>query len=222
MAQIVNISFPAVPHFPNGGMSYEQRYQNELNNILRLYLERLTAQLQALSGTGGGFYLQFPHVAASDTTDQYAGGNDTPTLAVWNTEEYNLGFTFNPSGSATAQYGGIYKITYSLQFANTDNAQHSAVVWLRVNGVDIARSSTEFTLQARKSALIPSYTGAYSEVVFELAAGDEVELYWATDLAATSGGVAGVYMYADPAQTVPYARPAIPSAIGSITFISGT
>ena len=110
MAQIVDLSFPAVPNFPNGGMSYEQRYQNELNNILRLYLERLTAQLQALSGSGGGFFLQFPHIAASDSTDQLATASNTPTLVLWDTLEAGMGFTLNPSGSATAAYTGVYKI----------------------------------------------------------------------------------------------------------------
>ena len=62
----------------------------------------------------------------------------------------------------------------------------------------------------------------YSEVVTTITANDEIELYWATDQAATSGGTLGVYIFADPAQVSPYARPAIPSAIGSITFVSGT
>ena len=119
-------------------------------------------------------------------------------------------------------YSGVYKITYSLQFANTDNAIHDAYVWLKVNGTDVDRSTTDFSIPARKSAGVPSYVCGYSEAVFTVNAGDSIELYWATDTAATSGGIAGVYIYADPAQTVPYARPAIPSAIGSITFVSRT
>ena len=51
--------------------------------------------------------------------------------------------------------------------------------------------------------------------------GDTVELYWATDLAYNPvGPVDGVYMFHDPAKTTPYVRPAVPSAIGSITFVS--
>ena len=223
MAQIVDLSFPAVPNFPNGGMSYEQRYQNELNNILRLYLERLTAQLQALSGSGGGFFLQFPHIAASSSADQLATATDTPTLVLWDTLEAGMGFTLNPTGSATAAYTGVYKITYSLQLVNTDNAAHDATVWLRVNGVDVPRSATVFTVPARKSAGVYSYVCAYSEAVFTVTAGDDIELYWATDQAYdTSPATDGIYIEYLPASTSPYTRPAIPSAIGSITFVSGT
>lgn len=172
-------------------------------------------------GGVGGSYLKFPRIAASDTTDQYATATNTPTKAAWNTAESLLGFTLNADGSATAEYPGVYKITYSLQFINTANAVHDAYVWLRVNGVDVPRSTTSFSVPARKSTGDPSYVCGYSEVMFELNAGDSVTLYWATNQAySTTGPVDGVYIYAEPAQTTPYARPAIPSAIGSITFVS--
>jgi hypothetical protein len=48
-----------------------------------------------------------------------------------------------------------------------------------------------------------------------------VELYWATEKAYNPvGPVDGVYMFNDTAQTSPYARPSIPSAIGSIVWVS--
>mgnify|MGYP003336517382 FL=1 len=223
MAQLVNVSIPAVPHLPNGGMTYEQRYQNELNNILRLYLDRLTAALNGVTGTAGGFFLEFPHIAASDSTDQYADGDDTPTVIAWNTEESNIGFTLGATSALASTYTGVYKITYSLQFVNTDNAVHDAYVWLRINGDDVANSTTNFSIPARKSLGVPSYVCGYSEVVTTITANDEIELYWATDKAYNSTGpVNGVYIYAEAAQVSPYARPAIPSAIGSITFVSGT
>ena len=95
-------------------------------------------------------------------------------------------------------------------------------VWLKVNGTNVDRSATDFSIPARKSAGVPSYVCGYSEAVFTVNAGDSIELYWATATAATSGGTAGVYIFADPAQTSPYARPAIPSAIGSIIFVSAS
>ena len=172
-----------------------------------------------LSGDGGS-YLKFPHIAASDTTDQYAGGNNTPTLVAWNTAEALNGFSL-VSGAAIATYPGVYKITYSLQFANTDNQQHDVDVWLRVNNVDVVGSTSKFSIQARKSAILPTFIVAYSTVVFTLAAGDNVKLYWATGLAYNPvGPVNGIYMEYQAAQTVPFAHPSVPSAIGAITFVS--
>jgi hypothetical protein len=117
----------------------------------------------------------------------------------------------------------VYKITYSLQFINTANAAHDATVWLKVNNNDLPNSSTTFSIPGRKSAGVFSYVTGYSEVTFAVNAGDVIELYWATDLAGDPNPLAvveGVYMFHDAAQVSPFERPAIPSAIGSITFVS--
>jgi hypothetical protein len=132
-----------------------------------------------------------------------------------------FGWTLNSPGSATADYAGVYKITFSLQFVNTDNAQHTATVWLKVNNANVPNSATSFSIPARKSNSVPGFNCAYSEVTFVVDVGDEIELYWATDQAyTTSPAVDGVYMFHDAASAGPPDRPAIPSAIGSISFVS--
>jgi hypothetical protein len=222
MAQkIIN---PAVPNLPLGTQEYERRYQDQFTNVLRLYFNQLRNALGELFGLNGGKYIQFPHIAASDSALQYATAANTPTIVQWNTLDAGSGFTLNANSTATAQIAGVYKITYSLQLANNDNAIHDAIVWLRINGststADVANSTTIFTLQARKSALLPNFVCGYSEVVFSLNAGDSVGLWWGTNQAATSGGATGIYIDYRAAQTTPMAYPAVPSAIGSITFVS--
>jgi len=221
MAIIKNFTAPALP-LP--AQTYQPVSESDKNRTLRLYFNRLDSYLNdlttLLNGGGPGLSIALPHIAASDSGDQYAGGDDTPTLATWDTLNSGLFWTLNSPGSATAQVAGVYKITYSLQFANTDNAAHDATVWLRNNGTDIAKSTTEFTLVARKSVGVPALNVGYSEVVFEVDVGDEIELYWATEQAYDAGVQDGVYIFSDTAQTSPYARPAIPSAIGSIVWVS--
>ena len=199
---------------------YVVNSEEQFRNQLRLYFNTLDAVTQGLLDPNGGSALSFPHIAASDSTDQVAGGDDTPTVVKWNTLDSGLGWTLNSPGSATAQYDGVYTIRYSLQFANTENAVHDAAVWLQVNGTDVPRSTTNFSIPARKSAGVYSYVCGYSEATFSVVAGDEIELYWATDQAYESGVQDGIYIYADAGQSTPYTRPAIPSAIGSITFVS--
>ena len=218
MAEAI-IRSTVAPSLPIAMTDYSQQYTDQYSNILRLYFNQLDNFTRALTISSGGSALTFPHIAASDTTDQYATASNTATLVAWDTGESILGFTL-VSGAAIAEYSGVYKITFSLQFANTANAIHDASVWLRVNNVDVARSATNFSVPARKSAGVPSYVCGYSEAVFTINAGDSIKLYWATGQAATSGGGTGIYIYADAAQVSPYARPAIPSAIGSITFVS--
>jgi len=226
MAENKRIIVPANPNLPLGTEQYERRYQDQFANVLRLYFNQLRNALAELFGPDGGRYIGFPHIAASDSAIQYATAANTPTIVKWNTLDAGSGFTLNSNNTATAQIAGIYKITYSLQFANNDNAIHDAIVWLRVNGTvttsanDVPGSTTVFTLQARKSALLPNFVCGYSEVVFTLNAGDSVGLWWGTDQAATSGGATGIYIDYRAAQTSPMAYPAVPSALGSITFVS--
>jgi hypothetical protein len=212
---------PKAPNLLIAPTEYSQRYIDQLNNALRLYFNQIDNGFFSLLDIDGGAFLSLPFIAASDSTDQLATASDTPTVIAWNTLEGGNGFTLNSPGSATALVSGIYKITYSLQFTNTDNAAHDAAVWLKINNADVPRSTTVFTVPARKSAGVFSYVCAYSEVVFTLNAGDEMELYWATNQAYdTSPATAGIYIEAIAAQTSPYARPATPSALGSITFVS--
>lgn len=202
-------------------VNYDYRREDQLIYQLRLYFNSLDNFLATLASPTGGGVLGIPHIAASDTTDQYAGGNDTPTVVAWNTLDSGNGFTLAAPGTATCAVSGVYKITYSAQLVNTANAAHDAAFWLKVNAVNVANSATIFTVPARKSVGVPSYITAYSEVTFQVYAGDEIELYWATDLAYnTTGPIDGVFILADPAQTSPYSRPAVPSVIGSITFVS--
>jgi hypothetical protein len=215
---------PQQPRLPTATTEYSPQYQDQFTNILRLYFNQLQNFNQLFTTSTGGALLQFPFISASNNAIQYATAANTPTIVQWSTLEAGNGFTLNAGNTATAQVPGIYKITYSLQFANNDNAAHDSIVWLRINGstsaADVTDSTTIFTLPARKSAGIPSYVCGYSEVVFSLSAGDTVGLWWGTDQAATSGGATGNYIFYQAAQTTPMAYPVVPSAIGSITFVS--
>lgn len=209
------------PALPLAEPVYTRDFKNRYSNILRLYFNQLDAVTSGLLGTDGGQYLQNPHIAAQNNDDQYATADDTATLVVFDTLDSASGFTLDPSGYATANQNGVYKIDYSLQFANTDNAQHDAFVWLQVNGTVVAGSSSRFTIPARKSVSVYGYIVGYSSLTFEIAKDDEIRLWWATEKAySTTGPVNGVYMEALAAQASPYVRPANPSAVGSIVYVS--
>jgi hypothetical protein len=212
------------PALPLPAQTYDVMSENEKSRVLRLYFNLLDRYLNDLTtimnGGGPGLGVIFPHIAASDTTDQRTT-NDTATVVNFNTLESGFGWTLNSPGSATANIAGVYTIRYSLQYANTDNAQHTVTVWLQNNAVDIVNSATSFSVPARKSVSIPGFTTAYSEVTFEVVVGDEIELYWATDKAnIVSPATDGVLMFHDAAQASPFARPAISSAIKSIVWVS--
>ena len=213
------------PALPIPKVEYDQQEQTDLIRALRLYFNLLddyfnTTILDALNGGLRGNTITLPHIAASDSTDQRTT-DDTATVVKFNTLDSGFGWTLNSPGSATAAVAGVYTIRYSIQFANTDNQQHTATTWLQKNGADVANSATTFSVPARKSASIPGFVVGYSEATFSVDVGDDIELYWATDQAnVVSPAVDGVYLFHDAAQASPFPRPAIPSVIGSIVWVS--
>lgn len=215
---------PRAPNQPIAPVEYDRRYQDQFSNALRLYFEEIDNLAAGYAAGDFGNIIKFPNIGAYYYPEQYATATNTPTIVKWGATSSLYGFTLNVDNTATAEFSGTYKITYSLQFANTDNAAHDAIVWLRVNGntsaADIQDSTTIFTVPARKSAGVPSYACGYSEIVFDLNAGDSVGLWWGTEQAATSGGGLGIYIYSRAAQTSPMPYPQTPSAIGSISFVS--
>lgn len=218
MSKLIPTKAPALPL---AEQVYTRDFKNRYSNILRLYFNQLDSIIQGLLGDNGSRFLQTPHIAATDSNNQYAAADNTPTLVLWNTLDSISGFTLNPGGYAVANQDGVYKIDYSLQYVNTDNVAHDVYVWLQTNGTIVPNSSSRFTIPARKSAGVYSYLVAYSSVEFEISVSDEIRLWWATEKAYnTVGPVDGVFMQALPAQTLPYPRPANPSAVGSINFIS--
>jgi hypothetical protein len=212
------IAPPALPLAPK---DYEPRYQDQLNNILRLYFNQQQNFESVLLSASGGGAVSTPHIAAQHNAVQYATANNTPTLVKWDTLDTARGFTLYPANYSVPDYDGVYKIDYSLEFANTANTQEDVIVWLRIDGVDVPGSSSKFTVPARKSAGVYGYVVAYSSVTFPIFAGQKIELVWGTPLAYNPvGPVDGVYMYYQAAQTTPMPYPFVPSAVGAITFVS--
>ena len=91
-----NVLTPVVaPRLPAAPVEYAQRYGDDLTNVLRLYFNQLDNSFSNLVNAGGGKYLSFPYVAASDTTTQYATATNTATVVKWNTLGASNLFTLN-------------------------------------------------------------------------------------------------------------------------------
>ena len=110
------------------------------------------------------------------------------------------------------QQPGIYNYQFSVQFANTAAATHTAWIWLRVNGVDVAGTGSKFDVPPKHGSS-DGYLIAACNFYVQLAANDSVSMYAAVENTS-------VYMEAYAAQTVPFAMPAIPSVVATLTFVS--
>ena len=217
MARIINSVTP--PNLIAAPEEYSKNREEQLANELRLYFNRLNTNLNTVADVAGGAAISFPHIVAYSDADQFAGGDDTPTIVAFNNVSDNVGFSFNTDGTANALFSGTYKIEYRLQAVNTENVALDVNVWLQVNGVNVPDSATKYTVPARKSAGVYSYNILASFVSWASLENDNFALYWATEQAYDSGVQDGIYLEAIAAQTSPYALPETPSSYGVIQYI---
>lgn len=82
---------PKAPNLPVGPLQYDQRYQDQLLNTLRLYFNTLDNTFGTLLGVGGGGgqYIRFPYGAFEDTTVQTAPANTAQVMRLNSTTYTN-------------------------------------------------------------------------------------------------------------------------------------
>jgi hypothetical protein len=113
------------------------------------------------------------------------------------------------NSNITIAKAGIYNIQFSVQLANGHNAEEDFDIWLRKNGTNVPNTNTQFTV-ARDRSGNPGKSVAALNLLVDAAAGDVYQLMWAVTNTL-------VTIEAIPEQTTPYARPATPSVIVTVT-----
>ena len=209
----------APPRLPNAPAQYEPRFHDQHSDVLRLYFSQMSSTVGTVIGQRGGKWLQFPYAAIQRTTDKTFVSN-TATQITFNQNDYLSGCTNDGTDGIVVAQSGIYNYQFSIQFANTDSQAHSAWVWLRKNGVDLAGTGSKYDVPS-KHGTSDGYVIAVANFFVDLRAGDYVSLYAAVEQAYNAGtATPGVYMEAYAAQTSPFAMPAIPSVVATLSFVS--
>ena len=212
MATAKNLRPPQQPRLPAATNQYDLNYQNQLNNVLRLYFNQLDNSFASLLNSNGGAYIRTPYGAFSDFTDQTTTAN-TATLMALGTTDFSNQVTIS-SSKITVQNSGIYNLQFSAQFQNTDNQIQDISIWLRQNGTDIAGSTGLVSIPARKSASAGEEAHQITgwNYFVSMAANDYIEIYWSTTNAAVT-----IQTYA--ASTGPV-RPSTASVVATMSFVS--
>ena len=202
---------PASPNLPLADETYSRYYLDQLNSVLRLFFNQLSAILDALLGTRGGKYLEFPYAAIQRTTDKSFTVN-TATQITFDQNDYLSGCANDGTDGITVEQSGIYNYQFSVQLRNTDTQIHSAWIWLRRNGVDLAGTGSKFDVTSSHGG-IDGFVIAACNFYVDLEEGDTVEMWAAVDNVA-------ITFDASAAQVSPFAMPAIPSVVATLSFVS--
>jgi hypothetical protein len=206
------LEIPAIPSLGISGEVYSQSLQNQNNSNLRIFFTKLVNSIQSVIGPSGGKFLNNPYGAFQDSTDQTAASTTVAYPVTFNTTDFSNGVTIASNSRITVAEAGIWNLQFSLQLTNTTNASQDVDVWFRVNGTNITNSNSRFGLAPRKAVGDPFHVIMALNYFANLNATDYIEIMWRT----TDTGVI-IEQYA--AGTSP-TRPAIPSAIATMSFVS--
>jgi len=203
---------PSLPSLGYPPEVYDRRNLNENNGALNIFSRKLTSVLGSLFGPRGGKFMNNPHGAFQDSTDQTAANTTTAYAVTFNTTDFSNGVTIASNSRITVADSGIWNLQFSIQFTNTTNSSQDVDVWFRVNGTNVANSNSRFGFAPRKGAGDPYHIIAAINYFVSLNANDYVEIMWRpTDI--------GVQIEQYAASASP-TRPAVPSAIVTMSFVS--
>ena len=117
----------------------------------------------------------------------------------------------------TVDHPGVYSITFSIQFSNTDSSIHDTNVWLRKNNAgssgDVPASDSKFSIISSHGGIAGNVIGTVN-FVLGLNAEDYIELIWSTTNVAA-------YIHAEPAGSSP-TRPSIPGIICTVVQVASS
>ncbi len=136
--------------------------------------------------------------------DVTAAAADTAyKVALDNISAQGITLTGTPLTDITFVEGGLYEIAFTAQISSTSSSAVNFRFWPRVNTVDVAGSTIVASLHNNGATIVVSRTA-----IFSFAAGDVLNVMWATD--STSGSLkahaATAYAPAAPSVTVAITR----------------
>lgn len=203
---------PAVPDLPNPQDRYDRLTVAQTNGALRTFFLKLTNALQSIASPRGGRFINMPYGAFQDSTDQTAANTTTAYAITFDTTDFSNGVTLSNSSRLNVSQSGIYNIQFSIQFKNTTNDTQDVDVWFKKNGTNIDKSNSRFGLGPRKSSGDPTHMISAMNFFVSMETNDYVEIMWRPSDVGIS-----IEHYATSSTPT---RPAIPSVIATMTFVS--
>ena len=210
----MQIDRPVPPRLPDAPQEYTRPFMDGLNNVLRLYFNRLTNVLNTLTGTNGGSELQNPHAMLMSNQDQTNPSIPGSNIITYNQPVITQGVEVRNGGEIWFEKTGQYLVTFSLQVTNRGNAEQEFEVWAGYNGDNYPLSNTRFDIPARKSGSVWAHIVPAVSGIFTVQNPDTEYLtikWWASST--------DVFLEHYPAGTSP-TRPEIPSVILTVNFVS--
>jgi hypothetical protein len=184
------------PNLPVAPATWDQRFQDQFANVLRLYFNQISNRINAPT----------PHASYFDTTTQINPVANTVNLFTYNSVVSDYEVTRGtPTSKIYVANTGVYNFQFSAQLDKTGGSASAVYIWPRINGVNLPDSATKIVIDGPNNEIVAAWN-----FVLVLKANDYFELAWESS---------------DTNVVIPYVTatgniPAIPSIILSVVWVS--
>lgn len=161
MGSSFNVSPPNLPVAPQ---EYERRYQDQFANVLRLFFNSVSNNLNA----------PIPYASYYDTTTQTNPVADDVNLFTYNSviSEFQVQ-RGKPTSKIYVANSGVYNFQFSAQLDKTGGGATVVYIWPRINGVNIPHSATKIVIDGPNAEIVPAWN-----FMLTVSGGDYFELAW--------------------------------------------
>jgi hypothetical protein len=167
--------------------------------------------------TGGTSVPQSVHGCFHKMADVIAEDADTVYNFDWFTDvtqhvgDQGVTVTSGEPTQLNISTAGDYLVMLEMIIKITGNAERNVFLWLAKNGNDIAETGVKISLRQGNNPVYQTVTKPW--LLHDINANDYIQLRFAVSRED------GISLEFTPAQTTPYVRPAIPSAVFTVTQI---
>ena len=157
---------------------------------------------------GGEFIplvLKDGHGIAYSNSDITAAAANTAYTVVFDGVQLNTGVTLGtPASRIVFEKGGTFLLAFSVQITSSNSSLKDLWFWPRINGTDVAGSTIKVSIVDNGATIVMSRSA-----LFDMTAGDYLEVAWATSDTAVTLESAPATAFA----------PATPSVLLSVTRV---
>jgi len=137
--------------------------------------------LSSDSSTVTGFsWVPRPYGVYFDTTEQTSSSSTGSYKINFNNTVTSRNLTLQSGSQFHVQHSGLYNVQFSIQFINSDTAEHAADVWLKIDGANYDSTRSRVTIPKKHGSFDGSHILSLN-IIPEIQARSYFELWWWTD-----------------------------------------
>jgi hypothetical protein len=157
------------------------RIGTEIIGYTGLTATTFTGITRGVAGSGGSNHSNGAAVSQAQFTPA-----SVPAQVKLDVTDLSNGVTLNPlTGDVTIVNAGVYNLQFSIQFENFSNNVEDAIVWFRLNGVNIPKTTSYVTTPTIHGG-IPGATLMTVNLFYTFVANDVVSLEWTSNQGKTA------------------------------------